>query len=414
MAAAITEFLDLLSCNYVISYTAYSALGKPVSKSEDTLTLTDMIFLKCGFLPLLQEMTLAPEGPVRVSTALGLLWFAVLTGEGNGRVFHVLGPITEMPLTREMITAELNRHLEYIPPNQFSYITHSLQGIPVVPTMLGYQYARMFFYALTGKKCAGPDILQIDSDPAAGGISSPGDEYRYDSFRQALQNWNFETNLMQAVREGNLNFLVTMYEEYSRLIPMVSQRNDPIRSAKDDSILFFGLITHAAVEGGLSPETAYQLRNRYLTMIEQSTNITGITQINIVGFEDFITGVHHHRYAQSTFSREVLHCQDYIRLHIEEELNLSRLAGHFHYTVYYFSRKFKEECGISISDYIKQQKTEHAKHLLDTTDLSVNQISERLCFHSLNTFCTIFRKYAGMSPRKYREAGRIKKERRSE
>lgn len=402
MASNITEFLDFLSCNYIVSYTAYNASGEPVSKKRESLTLNDMIFLTQGFLPLLKEISPAPDGPVRVSAALGLIWFAVITEEGNSPVFHILGPVTEMPLTRDLITAELNRHLEHIPANRFQTVTRSLQGIPAIPPLLSHQYALMFYYSLTGKKCAGSDIYQIDTVSVPETSCASVSESPHDNFHQALQTWHFETNLMQAVREGNLNFLLTMYDEFSQLIPLVSHHNDPVRNAKDDSILFLGLNTHAAIEGGLSPETAYQLRNRYLAMIEQSTNITGITSINIAGFEDFITRVHRHRYAKSTCSQEILHCQDYIRLHIEEELNLSRLAAHFHYTVYYFSRKFKEECGLSISDYIKRQKTEHAKHLLDTTDLPVGKISERLCFHSLNTFCTIFRKYTGMSPREYR------------
>lgn len=97
-------------------------------------------------------------------------------------------------------------------------------------------------------------------------------------------------------------------------------------------------------------------------------------------------------------SREILHCQEYIRLHVEENLSLARLAEHFHYTIYYFSRKFKEECGISITVYIKRQKTERAKLLLQTTQFSVKQISERLSFESVNIFYAVFRRCAGMSP----------------
>lgn len=97
-----------------------------------------------------------------------------------------------------------------------------------------------------------------------------------------------------------------------------------------------------------------------------------------------------------------MHCQEYIRLHIEENLDLARLAGHFHYTIYYFSRKFKAECGISIMDYIKQQKTERAKLLLRTTQLTIKEISEQLSFESVNTFCAVFRKCVGMSPTAFR------------
>lgn len=276
--------------------------------------------------------------------------------------------------------------------------------IPVVPALAANQYALMFYYCLKNRKCSFSDIIRMERD-LHDIISDPAGRASFTDTEanSAYTSFKYESELMQAVRDGDLKILVSMYDNYTRLNPETYDFTDPVRYVKDISIIFLACNTHAAMEGGLSPETALHLRRHYLRMIEQSQTILELATINTTSFEDFVTRVHHNRFAGSACSREILHCQEYIRLHVEENLSLARLAEHFHYTIYYFSRKFKEECGISITDYIKQQKTERAKLLLQTTQLSVKQISEQLSFESVNTFCAVFRRCAGMSPTAFRK-----------
>ena len=48
--------------------------------------------------------------------------------------------------------------------------------------------------------------------------------------------------------------------------------------------------------------------------------------------------------------------------------------------------------------------------LLDTTDLSVKQIAERLHYDDPSYMCRIFRKHTGMSPIEYRNKLRLERE----
>ena len=62
------------------------------------------------------------------------------------------------------------------------------------------------------------------------------------------------------------------------------------------------------------------------------------------------------------------------------------------YTEYYLTHKFKEETGLSVTDYIKFAKIERAKVLLKSTDQTVQDIAAALSFSTRNYFSRIFRR----------------------
>ena len=62
---------------------------------------------------------------------------------------------------------------------------------------------------------------------------------------------------------------------------------------------------------------------------------------------------------------------------------------------------FKENIGISPTQFRMNEKINKAKYLLESTDMSVDEISGELNFFDTAYFCKIFCKYVGISPRKY-------------
>ena len=113
-----------------------------------------------------------------------------------------------------------------------------------------------------------------------------------------------------------------------------------------------------------------------------------------------------HRSQKKNNSKYIQSTCDFIDLHASEKLSLTEIAGRIGYTEYYLSRKFKQEMGISINDYIKKVKVDKAKTLLTATDLSIQEICDQLNFGSRSFFSEIFRKVTGTPPASYREAHR--------
>lgn len=63
---------------------------------------------------------------------------------------------------------------------------------------------------------------------------------------------------------------------------------------------------------------------------------------------------------------------------------------------------FKKQMGKSPSEYIIELKLQLAKNMLDSTNMSIKQISEHIGYNDQYFFSRLFKKYLGISPQKYR------------
>jgi AraC-like DNA-binding protein len=94
----------------------------------------------------------------------------------------------------------------------------------------------------------------------------------------------------------------------------------------------------------------------------------------------------------------------YVLAHFHENINRDKMAEMVNLSPGYFSNLFRQEVGMSFSDYLIQVRVENAKSLLRRFDLSVDAISKRCGFHSLAHFSRTFKDRVGMSPLKFRKS----------
>jgi YesN/AraC family two-component response regulator len=88
--------------------------------------------------------------------------------------------------------------------------------------------------------------------------------------------------------------------------------------------------------------------------------------------------------------------------HYKEKLNLTDIAADLYINTSYLSRRFREEIGLSFSDYLIKYRVEVAKTLLyKYRDWSMQRIAEEAGFNSQNYFCRAFKKLTGLSPKEY-------------
>lgn len=92
----------------------------------------------------------------------------------------------------------------------------------------------------------------------------------------------------------------------------------------------------------------------------------------------------------------------WIQIHFQEDISLSQVAEKFSLTPNYLGYLFKNTVGISYNDYINSLRINHACHQLQTTDRSVKSIALESGYNSVEYFNSIFKKYCGVTPSKYR------------
>ncbi len=93
----------------------------------------------------------------------------------------------------------------------------------------------------------------------------------------------------------------------------------------------------------------------------------------------------------------------YIDEHYAEELSLQDIAERCSLSREYISRRFKQEMGENISEYIERIRMDRAKVLLRNPQLRIAQISEMVGYQDDKYFSKVFKKAAGVSPNQYRK-----------
>ncbi|OIJ92821.1 GlxA family transcriptional regulator [Streptomyces colonosanans] len=92
------------------------------------------------------------------------------------------------------------------------------------------------------------------------------------------------------------------------------------------------------------------------------------------------------------------------RLH--EPIQLRDMAEQESMSVRTFTRRFREEVGISPGQWLTQQRVERARHLLESTDLSVDQVARDAGFGTAQSMRQHLQGALGVTPTAYRRTFR--------
>lgn len=98
--------------------------------------------------------------------------------------------------------------------------------------------------------------------------------------------------------------------------------------------------------------------------------------------------------------------KDYIKWYRNTNLKVIDIAAYFGYHEKYLSQLFQKMVGLSLKQYIIQEKLELAKFLLTDTNDTITSISQQLGFHDSHAFMKLFKKQTGITATAYRNANK--------
>ncbi|WP_406335252.1 GlxA family transcriptional regulator [Streptomyces sp. NBC_00203] len=88
--------------------------------------------------------------------------------------------------------------------------------------------------------------------------------------------------------------------------------------------------------------------------------------------------------------------------HLDDPLTLTDLAGHARMSLRTFARRFNDEVGMSPGRWLIQQRVSRARHLLESSDLSVDQIAGEVGFATGTSLRQHLHAAIGVTPQAYR------------
>ena len=393
---AISLFRELITCGDELYSWKYNRHLDLISSNCPQEYLFDIIFRNCEFHPSLIAHAQTGNSPLVLSVQLGLVWIAAFEKcEGKLTGIHVIGPAMSSIVSTEKISQLLGE--SYPADASLAYkweIAKILENLPVISSLILTRYALMLHYCVTGSKLSASDISMLRGT----GFASPELE---EPFAETRSIWMIEEDLYNKVRTGDLQYRQALSRATFIQSSFAPHFKDPLRQRKTMAIFFISLCMRAATDGGLPPDQVYSIGSAYLQSVEECRSLADVDVHANNMFEDFVRRVRQTR-QQDGLTKQIRACCLYINFHVEEKLELLDLSTHVGYTPYYLSRKFREEVGVSVNDYIKRAKIERAKLLLTTTEDSIQAIAERLNFSSRSFFADTFRLISGQSPARYR------------
>lgn len=92
----------------------------------------------------------------------------------------------------------------------------------------------------------------------------------------------------------------------------------------------------------------------------------------------------------------------YIHSHLDEAISMKQVADNVHLNPSYFSVLFKEQTGLTFSEYLTRRRMQRAKELLVTTRMPIREIAEQVGYQTAKYFIKVFGDNEGQSPSQYR------------
>ena len=105
---------------------------------------------------------------------------------------------------------------------------------------------------------------------------------------------------------------------------------------------------------------------------------------------------------------DIVQAQTWMQDHYGESFTLHELAEKFGMSTRTFNRRFKNATGKTPSNYLQEIRTRVAKDLLQTTNLSIQEIALQVGYSDISHLSALFKKFLNTTPSEYRETVRAK------
>ncbi|MFR8170025.1 MAG: helix-turn-helix domain-containing protein [Marvinbryantia sp.] len=388
-------FYELINCNYALFRWEYDQNFQMLFTDWTNLLFSSGFLVYTGLEKVIRRhLETGSRLPVILEIEGNLLWICGFEQKNDELHTHLIGPIFSgrdslLIIRRRMDSYDLSVKTR-------AAILKNFDSIPSIPSNIINQYAVMLHYCLTGEKLSADKIIYHSN------TAKPENNTWQSDGRSHAGIWYQEQRLLKMISEGNPMYREALTQSHALSYGIKAEVGNALRSHKNNALVLLTLCSRACIAGGLSPSISYDLNDFYAGRIEDSDSMSAISALCSEMLEDYVARVRETK-KQSHISSPILNSCYYIKTHIASPLSMEELAKRVGYTEYYFSHKFKKETGMSVNDFILNEKVEQAKLLLSDTGESIQAISDRLHFSGRSHFYTCFQKFTGMSPSEYRK-----------
>ena len=314
----------------------------------------------------------------------------------------VIGPTRQITHNRQELYT-LAFRLD-VPQNEVETFVSSMQAIVRMPLESVMQMLCVVNYALNGEKVSLEEICIYDTEQdelrRAMTVQQQRDEPAEE--HPVHNTLDIERTITGIVSRGDTEAL-KLWLANAPAVRAGVMAADQLRQMKNTFIVTATLVSRAAIEGGMDVQDALSLSDAFIQkceLVDTPQQITSLQYHLVMEYTDQVS-----RLRKTTGNSALaMDVSRYVHHHLSEAITTDEIAAHLFMSRSHLSTKFRDETGMTLTDFILNEKTEEAKRLLCDTDKSLLSIGLYLGFSSQSHFTRVFRKYAGMTPGEYRKA----------
>ncbi|MBN8235111.1 AraC family transcriptional regulator [Halobacillus kuroshimensis] len=231
--------------------------------------------------------------------------------------------------------------------------------------------------------------------------------HHYEEYAASLESYPdtvaSKQEFMERFKRGEKQAMEAYYSLMDNNLPHIKNH---VRSFKNHLIRLVTELSLLCIEKGAQPDETGSLSDFHISFLETKETVEeleGLESIILRSFLERIQGV-----GRQSFSPLVERAQKYIFQNLTKDLTLKEIAETLNVNPNYLSGVFTKETGVSITQFINQQRITEAKELLCITEHSLMDISMLLGYNSQSYFTRVFKSVEGIGPKEFRQKYRIK------
>lgn len=340
-----------------------------------------------------------PNTLYKFKDSFSLLYNAFLLPQSTGRRVVVIGPFLQERLSEAHILELCQKNR--IEPKYQKSINEFCAIIPVLEQYNPiYVFLDSFCERMWGGKYAVVDIVSDSAAEQPPFTENSGRELDkiFSETKAMERRYTFENEILDAVAMGSESKLNKIFQAFNESF-FERRVADPVRNAKNYSIIMNTLLRKAAERGGVHPIHLDKISSDFALKIELFTSVEQGNELMTEMFRDYCRLV---REKASSYSPLVKSAVTAIDSDLSAELSLSALAKQLNVSSVYLSTVFKKETGQTVTEYINDKRIDYAKHLLRTTALQIQTVSLHCGIMDVHYFSKLFKQKTGKTPSAFR------------
>lgn len=212
---------------------------------------------------------------------------------------------------------------------------------------------------------------------------------------ESTANYSLDGKFEKSLRLMNLHEIENMLEDYVRL---VREKPVPYRQVRKTVSDLFNAFAQYLESMEVSIEELFDdSKKKELAL---PNNIDDFSRALLNAISTAFSYISNKKNCRNAEVVEIV--KKYVINHLHMDISLNSAAEAVNISSYYLSKIFKEETGINYIDFVTKCKIDKAEELLETTNLSIEEITRKVGYNHITYFTRKFKELTGKTPGLYR------------